>query len=123
MLKNLKLSSINKFKPQALFKHPFCFNFSRKIKKTSETENELSEDISTEDYLDRGQKLDYIRVYKGKYPFIPLDDHPLIPGYARMIAVPKNVFQRMKEMNVEETKMVISVCKNPEKIEGVQLAL
>jgi hypothetical protein len=54
---------------------------------------------------------------------MPLDDHPLIPGYARMIAVTREITEKLKELNAEKTKIVISVLRNPEKVEALQASM
>jgi hypothetical protein len=100
------------------------FNFARKTNKETSVEvPEPADALKTEDYVDGGTKLDYIKVYHGIYPYIPLDDHPLIPGYARMIAVTREITDKLKEMNAEKTKMVISVLRNPEKVEALQTSM
>ena len=83
---------------------------------------ESAEGAGTEVYQENGIKLDYIKIYHGLYPYMPLDDHPLIPGYARMIAVTREITDKLKEMNVEKTKLVISVLRNPDKMESLQAA-
>jgi hypothetical protein len=104
----------------------YRFDFSRKNLKTSNISiNEpFGEGIKPEDYQeDSGKKLDYIKVYNGSYPYMPLDDHPLIPGYARMIAVSRDIIDKLKEANVEKTKLVMSVLKNPDKVEALQASM
>lgn len=104
----------------------YRFDFSRKNLKTSSisVSDSFGEGIKEEDYKDEsGNKLDYIKVYHGSYPYMPLDDHPLIPGYARMIAVTREIIDKLKEANVEKTKLVMSVLKNPEKVEALQASM
>jgi hypothetical protein len=96
----------------------FNTSFSRKINPSSNKEN-LPE-IKEENYLEKISKFENIKILQGKYPYMPLDDHPLIPGYARMIAISREISDKLKELKAESTKLVVSVCKNPEKIEGVQ---
>jgi hypothetical protein len=54
---------------------------------------------------------------------MPLDDHPLIPGYARIIGLTMELTEKLKELNVEKTKLVVSVLKNPEKVEALQASM
>src|SRR5690242_3229600 len=104
--------------------HMYKINyFGRKSGKTVQLDD-LDPDIQTEDYIDStGNKLDYVKVYKGEFPYMPLDDHPLIPGYARMIAVSREITDKLKEINAEKTKLIISVLKNPEKVEALQASM
>ena len=104
----------------------YRFDFSRKNLKTSNLSisEPFGEGIKPEEYKEEGgNTLDYIKVYHGSYPFMPLDDHPLIPGYARMIAVSREIIDKLKEANVEKTKLVMSVLKNPDKVEALQASM
>ena len=104
----------------------YRFDFSRKNLKTSNISltEPFGDGITAEDYKEEsGNNLDYIKVYHGSYPYMPLDDHPLIPGYARMIAVSREIIDKLKEANVEKTKLVMSVLKNPEKVEALQASM
>ncbi len=104
----------------------YRFDFSRKTLKTNglPISEPFGEGVVGEDYVEEGgNKLDYIKVYNGTYPYMPLDDHPLIPGYARMIAVTREIIDKLKEANVEKTKIVMSVLKNPEKLEALQASM
>jgi hypothetical protein len=122
----LKLFS-NIFAKNTRFTHKNSYpryNFARKtIKETEVQLPEPADSIKTEDYEEGGHKLDYIKVYHGLYPYMPLDDHPLIPGYARMIAVTREITEKLKELNAEKTKIVISVLRNPEKVEALQASM
>jgi hypothetical protein len=121
----LKLfSNILNKRQKSLYKFtPSRYNFARKNSKESEMQiPESAEGAGTEVYQENGIKLDYIKNYHGLYPYMPLDDHPLIPGYARMIAVTREITDKLKEMNVEKTKLVISVLRNPDKMEALQAA-
>jgi hypothetical protein len=93
------------------------FSFGRKITKKSndplEPETQEIEDENPEN----------IKVSFGTYPYLPLNDHPLIPGYGRLLAVTSEITEKLKEMNAEKTKIVVSVVKNPEKIEALQAAM
>jgi len=104
----------------------YRFDFSRKNLKTSNLSisEPFGDGVKSEEYIEEGgNKLDYIKVYHGSYPYMPLDDHPLIPGYARMLAVSREIIDLLKEANVEKTKMVMSVLKNPEKVEALQASM
>lgn len=119
----LKLfSNIFSKNTKSLHKYTYSkFNFARKtVKETSVEVPEPADNPNTEDYEVGGKKLNYIKVYHGIYPYMPIDDHPIIPGYARMIAVTREITDRLKELNAEKTKVVISVLKNPEKVEALQ---
>lgn len=96
------------------------FKFGSKSLKGGSLQLKDQEGENLENYELDGEKLDYIKVYKGMYPYMPLDDHPLIPGYARMIAVTREITEKLKEVNAEKTKLVISVLRNPEKVEALQ---
>ena len=92
----------------------YRFDFSRKNLKTSNISvtEPFGEGITAEDYKEEnGNSLDYIKVYNSSYSYMALDDHPLIPGYSRMIAVSREIIDKLKEANVEKTKLVISVLK------------
>ena len=125
MLKNFPnvfKNNIRFFNKSSLFR---C-DFSRKNLKNSNisVSEPFGEGITAEDYKEEsGNNLDYIKVYHGSYPYMPLDDHPLIPGYARMIAVSREIIDKLKEVNVEKTKLVMSVLKNPEKVEALQSSM
>jgi len=125
MLKNFP--NVLKNNIRFFYKSPFCrFDFSRKnLKNSNIPVTELyGEGITQEDYKEEGgDSLDYIKVYHGSYPYMPLDDHPLIPGYARMIAVSREIIDKLKEVNIEKTKLVMSVLKNPEKVEALQASM
>lgn len=96
------------------------YNFARKNMKDIQVPESAP---GPEIYEQDGKKFDYIKVYQGIYPYLPLDDHPLIPGYARMIAVTRELTDKLKELNVEKSKMVISVLKNPDKMEALQTSM
>jgi hypothetical protein len=72
---------------------------------------------------DHENKFKNIKIFQGKFPYMPIDDHPLIPGYARMLNLSKEIFDKLKEVNVEQNQLVISVAKNPEQIEAIQLSM
>lgn len=72
---------------------------------------------------DQENKFKNVKVFKGKFPYMPIDDHPLIPGYARMLNISKELFDKLKEVKVEQNQLVISVAKNPEQIEAIQLSM
>ena len=57
----------------------------------------------------------------GKFPYMPIFDHPLIPGFSRILSVNQTIIEKLKILNVEKTKIVLSVLKNPEKLEGIQI--
>ncbi len=103
-----------------LYKNTFTFKFSRKTTVSSKPPKIEESEIGDEYVDEAGNKLESIKVNQGIYPYMPLDDHPLIPGYARMIAISREISEKLKEMDVEKTKLVISVLRNPDKVEGVQ---
>jgi len=72
---------------------------------------------------DHESKFKNVKVFQGKFPYMPIDDHPLIPGYARMLNISKELFEKLREAKVEQNQLVISVAKNPEQIEAVQLSM
>ena len=92
--------------------------FGKKLNLDSATNPELVE--ITEDHEN---KFKNIKIFQGKFPYMPIDDHPLIPGYARMLNISKELYEKLKEAKVEEHQMVISVARNPEQIEAIQLSL
>jgi len=110
------LKMFNIFKSGKFLYNP-KFSFATKSIKTGNVQ--LSEE-SFENLTEDGKKLENTKVYSGVYPYMPLDDHPLIPGYARMLAITMDLTNKLKELNVEKTKLVISVLKNPENIEALQ---
>ena len=67
-------------------------------------------------------KLNHIKLLQGRFPYLPLDDHPLIPGYARILNLSKDIYDKLKEIDVEKKLLVISVMKNPKEIEALQLS-
>jgi hypothetical protein len=89
-------------------------NFGRKtVKKGNEPGTPDAENENPDD----------IKVSFGTFPYLPLNDHPLIPGYGRLLAVTSEITEKLKEINAEKTKIVVSVVKNPEKIEALQAAM
>lgn len=72
---------------------------------------------------DHENKFNNVKVFQGKFPYMPIDDHPLIPGYARMLNISKELFDKLKEAKVEQNQLVISVAKNPEQLEAIQLSM
>lgn len=78
------------------------------------------QEVKTEDYFDNGSQLKYIQTYRGKFPYMPLDDHPLIPGYARQISISKKYLEILKATNAEAGGLVVSVVKNRNTIEAMQ---
>lgn len=72
---------------------------------------------------DHESKFNNVKVFQGKFPYMPIDDHPLIPGYARMLSISKELFDKLKEAKVEQNQLVISVAKNPEQLEAIQLSM
>ena len=58
-------------------------------------------------------KKDYKTNYSNKtYPFLPLNDHPLIPGMPRIIPISKNLVSSIKSLKDQKTPFVLSVLKN-----------
>lgn len=77
-----------------------------------------------EDYNDiNGEKIANIKKFSGTFHYLPLDDHPLIPGYSRLISITKEIAEKLIEEKVEEKRLCMSVLKNPDKLEGVSLPL
>lgn len=72
---------------------------------------------------DHESKFTNVKVFQGKFPYMPIDDHPLIPGYARMLNISKELFEKLKEAKVEQNQLVISVARNPEQLEAIQLSM
>ena len=66
-------------------------------------------------------KYNNIRLFKGKFSYLPIDDHPLIPGYTRMLSITREILEIIKVKNLENNQIVVSVCKNPELIDSVQI--
>lgn len=100
------------------------FPFSRKNTKPIQVSEPLDPNIETDEYIDeQGNKLNYVKVFHGIYPYLPLDDHPLIPGYARIIALTREITEKLKALNAEKTKLVIFVLKNPDKVEALQATM
>jgi hypothetical protein len=90
------------------------FSFGRKITKKGAE----GADVETE-----SENPDNIKVSFGTYPYLPLNDHPLIPGYGRLLVVTSELTEKLKELNAEKTNIIVSVVKNPEKIEALQTAM
>ena len=113
--KKINFKLVLKAKVNASFK-----NFSaKKIIKTKgiEVPETLSEIIIDED----GTKIKNVKISTGIFPYFPLDDHPLIPGYSRMIPITREFLDKWNEIEQsKQLRSVISICKNPEKIEGLQ---
>ena len=112
----------NLFKnPKTQINHFIKFNFiTQKTKSLRKKNLDIAENPEIVDITDKYQN---IKVFQGKFPYIPIDDHPLIPGYTRMLSLSRDLFERIRETNPEQNQLVISVCKNPEQIEGVQLSM
>ena len=105
-----------------------CSRFNVMTKKPKLLGKKLSEDPGEYPELvditeDCENKFKNVKVFQGKFPYMPIDDHPLIPGYARMMNISKELFDKLKEANVEQNQLVISVTKNPEQIEAIQLSM
>jgi hypothetical protein len=116
-LSNTFLKKSNFTNNTRLFNSLHYYNFVRKSPKkpndeatpdTPETENENP---------------DNMKVSFGTFPYLPLNDHPLIPGYGRLLAVTSEITEKLKELNAEKTKIIVSVVKNPEKIEALQASM
>jgi hypothetical protein len=88
------------------------FSFSRKNTKIK-TAVEIAEEESAAP----------TNIIQATYPYLPLNDHPLIPGYGRLITVTSEVTNKLKELNAEKTKIVVSVIKSPENTEALQSPL
>lgn len=93
--------------------------FCDKVPKVTKSPNDIPE--AKEDYFENGKKIPHIKVFKGTYPYLPLNDHPLIPGFHRRIPISKQLSAHLKWTKNQPAKMVISVLKNPESIEGMQI--
>ncbi len=85
------------------------FSFSRKNTKIKSSVEIAEEDPSS--------------ISHGIYPYIPLNDHPLIPGYGRLITVTSEITNKLKELNAEKTKIIVSVNRSPENTEALQSPL
>lgn len=115
VLKNSKKHMLGVHNFSIMTKRPKIFG--KKLNLDSATNPELVEaDEHQNDYKN-------VKILQGKFPYMPIDDHPLIPGYARMLNISKELFDKLKEAKVEESNLVISVTKNPEQIEAVQLSM
>jgi len=115
VLKNQRNLMYNCSRFNVLTKKPKIF--AKKLNLDSASNPELV------DITEQEEKIKHIKIYQGKFPYMPIDDHPLIPGYARMLNVSKELFDKLKEAKVEQNQLVISVTKNPEQIEAVQLSM
>ena len=69
------------------------------------------------------QNSETLKINFGTYPYFPLNDHPLIPGYGRLVTVTSEITNRLKEINAEKTKIVISISKTGENTEALQSPL
>ena len=77
-----------------------------------------------EEIIKDGVVVKNVKTRLGRFPYFPIDDHPLVPGYSRMIPISREFIDKLKELsNGEILKTVVSVCKNPGSIEGVQQLL
>jgi hypothetical protein len=99
------------------------FYFARSTKKDSLSLNkQYLASQKVVDYTDEnGQNVPHIRKFAGTFPYLPLDDHPLIPGYARLISITKEIAEKLVADNVEEKKLCMSVLKNPDRQQGISL--
>ena len=84
------------------------------------SEDEHHIDID-ENYTPDAQ-LPYISTLKGRFSFFPIDDHPLLPGYVRMIPISKKLENKLADPTTTQ-KVVVSTLKNPEMQQGMKAAL
>ena len=98
------------------------YSFIRSLKKNrSSNKNDIS-GLEEEDYIDeKGNKIPFVKKSSGKFPYLPIGDHPLIPLYNRMVPITKELSDALINEKLEEKRFCVSVIKNPEKIAGLSL--
>ena len=92
-------------------------NFSKKFLKTT---TDLQVQDSPEGPLQSEETKSNYKIYEGVYPYFPVDDHPIIPGYGRIIIVSQQILDSLKPKINSKSKFVVSVLKEPEKIDALQ---
>ena len=121
---NNKFNKVNKINTLFLLQAKHSIFSAKKIFKGKDLAAGTTVEITNEngEVLDQyGTKIKNIKTIIGTYPYFSLDDHPLIPGYSRMIPVTREFLDKWNEIeHSKQLKSVISICKNPEKIEGLQ---
>jgi hypothetical protein len=105
------------------FQHKSCrFNFTRKFIKKPDVlftdaereSNEIKESKEGKDGKDeQGMSV-------GIFPYLPINDHPLIPGFIRSVLTSGELIDKMNNLKLNKKQVVVSVLRNPDKVEALQ---
>ena len=97
--------------------------FARSLKRAEQSALSKIFSQKGEDYVDEsGEKQSHIKKYSDNFIYLPLVDHPLIPGYTRLINMTKDIVEKLNAEKIEEKFLCMSVLKNPDQIEGLTLS-
>jgi len=92
------------------------------LKKNKSSNKLENTNLEEEDYIDeKGNKVPFVKKSFGKFPFLPIGDHPLIPLYNRMVPITKELSDALISEKLEEKRFCVSVIKNPEKLVGLSV--
>lgn len=131
MMKNIFLKKLilNQIKSTSLSfsKSLPIANFAKKTRKPinpgikPEIEKGLSEFDFIEDPSFASQK-----IFTGEFPFLPINDHPLIPGYSRFLPISLKLANALTDLSDKETeqtrvKVVVSVMKESQADTSLQI--
>lgn len=117
MLRNFLGKSNTKIGATWLYpKNSGIANFALKIKRGprpdfKETSLEDLEFVEHENYK-------HLKTHVGKFPFLPINNHPLIPGYSRFVPISIKLAEKLMEFSEKsetektKTKVVMSVLKD-----------
>ncbi len=98
------------------------YSFIRSLKKNKSSNKLENTNLEEEDYIDeKGNKVPFVKKSFGKFPFLPIGDHPLIPLYNRMVPITKELSDALISEKLEEKRFCVSVIKNPEKLVGLSV--
>ena len=84
------------------------FSFARKKKLINPLNTKLSQLKLSQDNVNP-----YLKTHTGLFPYLPLNDHPLVPGYTRFLPMSMKLSDKLAEMieKDDSQKFVFSVVK------------
>lgn len=95
----------------------FCkFSFARKKKLVNPLNSKLSQLKLSQDSVNP-----YLKTHTGLFPYLPLNDHPLVPGYTRFLPMSLKLSDKISELveKDETQKFVFSVVKENKSVDQI----
>lgn len=105
-------NTTNKFQFNSMFYNKNLSLFNLSSKKGKKNLQPLSSKLENLEFTQDPSHI-HLKTHIGKFPYFPINDHPLIPGYARFLPITMKLSEKISEYldNDETQKFVLSVSK------------